>query len=267
MGNTAFALSLLDNIAIKNSKTVLYFSLSQSKELLLANLLALMSEVPEIKITLNELTSEEEKKVKNKMNLIHNSNIFIDDTTEISVSEIRYKCIELKKSNSIDLVIVDSFDLLSLSKDNKGEVKYKLEMFEIFYALKKLALELNLPIVVLSNLNDSIKLSGYYRMPKFYHFTEVNAIEQFADNLILLHRPEYFEIDVDVDGNSLKNIAEIGILKNNSGETGSVFLRYESKYKKFREFIGDEYYSRSNRSSVCSYFNNKEEEAEFYEED
>lgn len=260
MGNTAFALSLVDNIAIKNSNSVLYFSLSQSRELLFANLLALMSEVSEIKIRLNELTYKEEEIVKDKIKLCQNANIFIDDTTEITTSEIRKKYLELTKENSIELVIIDCFDLLSVNQKSKGDVKYKPEMDEIFYALKKLALELNLPIVVLSNLNEKIKLQGYYKMPKFYHFTEVNAIEQFADNLILLHRPEYFEIDVDAEGNSLKNIAEIGILKNNSGETGSVFLRYDSKFRKFREFIGKEYYCRSNRSSVCSYYNNEEED-------
>jgi replicative DNA helicase len=158
--------------------------------------------------------------------------IFIDDTPALSIFEFRAKCRRLKMQFDIEVVIVDYLQLMTAGADNRGSREQ--EVSTISRSLKAIAKELNIPILALSQLNRSVE-SREGKRPQLSDLRESGAIEQDADLVLFIHRPEYYGITEDDSGNSLLGVAEIIIAKHRNGATGDIHLSFKKELAKFSD--------------------------------
>ena len=161
---------------------------------------------------------------------MHEAPIFIDDTAAITPLELRAKCRRLKATENIGLVIVDYLQLMTAGNDVKGNREQ--EVSTISRNLKAIAKEINVPIIALSQLNRSVE-SRDGKRPQLSDLRESGAIEQDADMVMFIHRPEYYGITQDTDGNSLLGVAEIIIAKHRNGSVGDIQLAFKASLAKF----------------------------------
>ena len=159
--------------------------------------------------------------------------IYIDDTPAISIFELRAKCRRLKVQHNIETVFVDYLQLMSGSGDNRGSREQ--EVSSISRSLKSIAKELNIPVIALSQLNRSVELRSGNKRPQLSDLRESGAIEQDADLVIFIHRPEKYDIYEDEQGNSLVGLAEILLAKHRNGPIGDVQLKFKDESAKFVE--------------------------------
>jgi len=240
MGKTAFVLSMARNMAVDYSKSVAFFSLEMSSIQLVNRLIVSETELPSEKIKNGKLENYEWEQLDYKIKKLVDAPVFIDDTPAISVFELRAKARRLKAKNDIQLVVIDYLQLMTIGGDNRGSSREQ-EVSTISRSLKAIAKELNIPIIALSQLNRSVETRGGDKRPQLSDLRESGAIEQDADMVLFVHRPEYYRIDVDAEGNSLKGIAEIIIAKHRNGAVGSVQLKFQSELAKFSDldtFLG-----------------------------
>ena len=224
MGKTAFALSLARYAAFKENCGVAIFSLEMSKEQLASRLLAMESRVDAQNIRTGNLSDEEWEAIMESTEVIGRSNIIIDDTPGISVGELRSKCRKYKLEHDIKLVVVDYIQLMS--SGNRVESRQQ-ELSDISRAIKALARELDIPIVVLSQLNRAADSRSEHR-PMLSDIRESGAIEQDADLIMFIYRDDYYNPETEK-----KNIAEIIIAKQRNGPVGTIELMWQPKYTKF----------------------------------
>jgi replicative DNA helicase len=158
--------------------------------------------------------------------------IFIDDTPGISVFELRAKCRRLKMQHDIQLIIIDYLQLMTAGGDMKGGNREQ-EISTISRSLKSLAKELNVPVIALSQLSRAVETRGGSKRPQLSDLRESGAIEQDADIVSFIYRPEYYQILEDEDGNSLKGIGEIIIAKHRNGSLETVRLKWDGQFAKF----------------------------------
>jgi replicative DNA helicase len=158
--------------------------------------------------------------------------LFIDDTPALSVFEFRAKCRRLKMQHNIGCVIVDYLQLMTAGSDNRGSREQEVSM--ISRSLKAIAKELDIPVLALSQLNRSVE-SREGKRPQLSDLRESGAIEQDADIVLFIHRPEYYGITEDEDGNSLIGVAEIIIAKHRNGAVGDVRLSFKKNLAKFAD--------------------------------
>jgi replicative DNA helicase len=158
--------------------------------------------------------------------------MYIDDTPALSIFEFRAKCRRLKMQYNIDVVIVDYLQLMTAGADNKGSREQ--EVSTISRSLKAIAKELDIPILALSQLNRSVE-SREGKRPQLSDLRESGAIEQDADLVLFIHRPEYYGITEDESGNSLLGVAEIIIAKHRNGATGDIHLSFKKELAKFTD--------------------------------
>ena len=163
--------------------------------------------------------------------------IFIDDTPGINIFELRAKCRRLKMQHDIQMVIIDYLQLMSGGGNNKNTNREQ-EISQISRALKGLAKELNVPVIALSQLSRAVEVRGGSKRPQLSDLRESGAIEQDADIVSFIYRPEYYQILEDESGQSLKGIAEIIIAKHRNGALDTVKLRFTDKFAKFSD-LGD----------------------------
>ena len=231
MGKTAFALSLIRNAAI-NGKPVAMFSLEMSSVQLATRLIASETEIEGEKLKKGTLREDEWKQLNTKVKNLEDAPIFIDDTPALSVFELRAKCRRLKEQHGIELIVVDYIQLMRAG-DNNGNREQ--EISTISRSLKALAKELNVPVLVLSQLNRSVETRGGLKKPMLSDLRESGAIEQDADMVIFIYRPEYYDILEGEDGEDLRGKGEIIIAKHRNGSLDSVFLKFIGKYIKFTD--------------------------------
>ncbi len=224
MGKTAFALSLLRYAAVVKELPVAIFSLEMSAEQLVNRLLSMEAKVDAQEIRRGELTDECWEKLMESSDIIGNSKIIIDDTPGISVTQMRSKCRKYKIEHDIQMIFVDYIQLMSSGKNTDSRQQ---EVSDISRALKQLARELNVPIVILSQLNRSVDNRTDHR-PMLSDIRESGAIEQDADVIMFLYRDDYYNQDTEE-----KNIAEVIIAKQRNGPIGTVKLAWQPKYTKF----------------------------------
>ena len=224
MGKTAFALALVRYAAIKKDLPVAVFSLEMSNEQLVNRLLAMESRVDAQDIRRGELNDDQWEALMDSSDVIGNSKIIIDDTPGISVTELRSKCRKYKLEHDIQMVVIDYIQLMSSGKNTDSRQQ---EVSDISRALKQIARELQVPVVILSQLNRSVDNRPDHR-PMLSDIRESGAIEQDADVIMFLYRDDYYNPDTEE-----KNIAEVIIAKQRNGPVGTVKLAWQPKYTKF----------------------------------
>ncbi len=233
MGKTAFVLSMMRNMAVEYKNAVALFSLEMSNIQIVNRLIVGETGLAHDKIKTGKLEDYEWKQLEYKIKDLSEAPIFIDDTPAISLFELRAKCRRLKTQHDIQLVIIDYLQLMSGPPETRGNREQ--EVSTISRGIKALAKELNVPILALSQLNRSVEMRGGDKRPQISDLRESGAIEQDADIVIFIHRPERFGILQDEEGNSTKGKAEIIIAKHRNGEVTDVQLKFIAEQAKFTD--------------------------------
>jgi replicative DNA helicase len=233
MGKTAFTLNVAQHAAIAAQKAVAFFSLEMSKESLVQRILCAEGRVDASRLRTGRLRDEEYAQLATAAGYLNTAPIYIDDTPAISVLEMRAKARRLKADRpDLALIIVD---YLQLMRGNGRSENRQQEVSEISRGLKALAKELNVPVVALSQLSRAVE-SRPDKRPMMSDLRESGAIEQDADLIMFLYRPEYYYGPVDKDGNSIEGRAELIIGKQRNGATGTVQLMFFKEFTRFESF-------------------------------
>jgi replicative DNA helicase len=227
MGKTAFALNIGQYAAIhaKEKYPVAIFSLEMSKESLVTRLLCSESRIDASRLRTGHLIESDWSRMMHGAGKLHEAKIFIDDTPAISVLEMRSKCRRMKAEHDIGLILVD---YLQLMRGGSNPESRQQEISEISRSLKALAKELEVPVVALSQLNRGLE-SRTDKRPMMSDLRESGAIEQDADVIMFVYRPEVYE----KDNEELKGKAEIIIGKQRNGPIGTVDLAFRGEYTRF----------------------------------
>lgn len=235
MGKTAFVVSACRNAAVDFDMPVALFSLEMSSVQLVNRLISAEAEIESEKIRKGKLEQHEWKQIHTKIQKLHKAPIFIDDTPALSILELRAKCRRLKAQKDIQLIVIDYLQLMSGDSSGKGGGNREQEISTISRALKQLAKELDVPVIALSQLNRSTETRGGDKKPQLSDLRESGAIEQDADQVMFIYRPEYYGITQDEQGNSLQGMGEIIMAKNRSGSLDNVWLKFIGKYTKYTD--------------------------------
>ena len=234
MGKTAFALNVARNVAITENKLVAVFSLEMSKEQLSMRLLTAEARVNSERLKTGMIGEDDWQKVTEAAGIISDAPIYIDDSPNVTAMEIRAKARRLKMDNDLSLIIIDYLQLMR--GPSMGDRK-DLEIAEISRSLKSLAKELNIPIIVLSQLNLMVEQRADKR-PLMSDLRESGAIEQDADIIAFIYRDEVYNKD---ENNPNKGKAELIVAKNRNGAVGKAILTFIGKYTRFENTLIGEY--------------------------
>ena len=234
MGKTAFCVSALRNAAIDFNIPVAMFSLEMSSLQLVNRLISAEAELESEKIKRGNLAEFEWQQLVHKTTRLSSAPIFIDDTPALSILELRAKCRRLKAEHNIQLIVVDYLQLM------KGEMggNREQEIASISRALKGIAKELDVAVIALSQLSRGVETRGGDKRPQLSDLRESGSIEQDADIVMFLYRPEYYKITVDEEGVPTQGLAEVIVAKHRNGSLDTVKLKFIGKYTKFGEFDG-----------------------------
>lgn len=234
MGKTAFVLSMAKNIAVNFRQPVALFSLEMSNVQLVNRLIVNVCEIPGEKIKSGQLAPYEWGQLDYKIKELYDAPLYVDDTPSLSVFELRTKARRLVREHDVKVIIIDYLQLMNASGMSFGSRQE--EVSTISRSLKGLAKELNIPIIALSQLNRGVEsregVEG--KRPQLSDLRESGAIEQDADMVCFIHRPEYYKIYQDDKGNDLRGMAEIIIAKHRNGATGDVLLRFKGEFARFQ---------------------------------
>jgi replicative DNA helicase len=248
MGKTAFALTLCRNIAVGFKKPVAIFSLEMSSIQLVTRLISAETMISSNKLRKGELAGHEWQQLNNKIRPLEDARILIDDTPALTIFELRAKCRRMKAQDDIQMVFVDYLQLMTGPQDNKGNREQ--EISHISRSLKAMAKELDIPIMALSQLSRAVETRGGTKKPILSDLRESGAIEQDADIVMFIYRPEYYQLDEDEKGNSTAGLAIINVAKHRNGPLADVELRFIQDYAKFTEpdALGFESYLSENQT-------------------
>lgn len=236
MGKTAFVLSVLRNAAVDHNRPVAIFSLEMSSIQLVNRLISSEAELDSEKIKKGSLADHEWAQLVHKTAKLSKAPLFVDDTPALSILELRAKCRKLKAQHDIQMVVVDYLQLMSGDSKNGGQGgNREQEIASISRALKKIAKELAIPVIALSQLSRAVETRGGDKRPQLSDLRESGAIEQDADMVMFLYRPEYYGITQDEDNNSTAGVGEVIIAKHRNGSLENVKLRFIGKYTKFMD--------------------------------
>ncbi len=224
MGKTAFALNIAQYAAMKAEVPCVIFSLEMSKEQLATRLIAMDSMVDSQAIRTGQLVDSDWDKLLDSTYRVGTTKMFIDDTPGITIAELRSKCRKLKQTQDIGLIIIDYLQLMNGSKRSESRQQ---EISEISRSLKKLARELNVPVIALSQLNRAVDSREDHK-PVMSDLRESGAIEQDADVIMFIYRDDYYNKESTKPG-----IADIIVAKQRNGSTGPVELVWMGHYTKF----------------------------------
>ena len=238
VGKTAFALNLLRTAALHPTKptAVAFFSLEMSAGQLVQRILSAESEIWLEKISRGKLEEHEMKQLYKKgIERLTDAPIFIDDSAALNIFELRAKCRRLKNKNNVGLIIIDYLQLMSGAGDNKNGNREQ-EISRISRDLKGLAKELQVPIIALSQLSREVeKRKEGAKIPQLSDLRESGAIEQDADMVMFLYRPEYYDINANEMGESNKGETYVKIAKHRNGSLDTVKLKALLHIQKFIE--------------------------------
>ena len=238
MGKTSFVLTIARNAAIDFQKRVALFSLEMPANQLVHRLMSIESKIESDKISKGQLSETEWKHLTTSTAKLYTSNLILDDTPALSIFDLRAKCRRLKKKYNIDIVIIDYLQLMrgSSENDKKGGNREQ-EISAISRSLKALAKELDIPIIALSQLSRQVEQRGGSKKPILSDLRESGSIEQDADQVLFIYRPEYYGLTEFEDTNRTpsQGLAEIMFAKNRHGQTGEVKVRFISKNAAFAD--------------------------------
>ena len=233
MGKTSFALSLAKNIAADYKVPIAFFSLEMSNVQLVNRLISNVCEIQGSHLQSGQLTPDEWDRLDKRINNLYGSKLFVDDTPGLSVFELRTKARRLVREHGVKIIMIDYLQLM-----NANGMRFSSrqeEVSTISRSLKGLAKELDIPILALSQLNRGVEsregLEG--KRPQLSDLRESGAIEQDADMVLFVHRPEYYHIYQDDNGRDLHGMAQIIIAKHRKGATGDVLLTFRGEFTRF----------------------------------
>lgn len=246
MGKTAFVLALTRNASVDFKKPVALFSLEMNSIQLVNRLISSETEISADKLKKGNLEPHEWEQLNAKIGKLTNAPIYINDTPGLSVFELRAQCRRLKAEKDIQMVIIDYLQLMTTANDGKGNREQ--EISTISRAIKSIAKELDVPIIALSQLSRAVETRGGDKRPLLSDLRESGAIEQDADMVMFIYRPEYYQITADDDGNSTEGLAELIIAKHRNGSTDNVKIRFQNHLAKFSDWESNNFgYSEPGR--------------------
>jgi replicative DNA helicase len=237
MGKTAFVLTLARNAAVEFERPIAVFSLEMASVQLVQRLISAEAELSAEKLKKGQLEEHEFQQLHVKIGKLSEAPIFIDDTPALSIFEMRAKCRRLKAQHDIQMIIVDYLQLMTAGGE-KSQGNREQEISTISRSLKSIAKELSVPVIALSQLSRAVETRGGDKRPQLSDLRESGAIEQDADMVMFIHRPEYYGFTQDAEGNSTQGVAEIIIAKHRNGAVGSVNLRFIDRLAKFCDLDG-----------------------------
>ena len=228
-GKTALVLSVARNASVIHNVPIGFFSLEMSTQQLVMRLICAEARVDAHSVRTGRLPEDEWRKLSTSVGRLYKAKIFIDDTPALGVLELRAKARRLKAEHNVGMVVVDYLQLMQGPRNAQSREQ---EISSISRSLKALAKELNIPVVALSQLNRAVEARGDKR-PVLADLRESGAIEQDADVVVFVHRPEMFGIEKDENGNSTEGTAELIIGKQRNGPTGSARMAFIKQYARF----------------------------------
>ena len=233
MGKTSFALSLAKNISTDARIPIAFFSLEMSNVQLVNRLISNVCEIQGSHLQSGQLQPDEWDRLDKRINNLYGAPLYVDDTPGLSVFELRTKARRLVREHGVKIIMIDYLQLM-----NANGMRFSSrqeEVSTISRSLKGLAKELDIPILALSQLNRGVEsregLEG--KRPQLSDLRESGAIEQDADMVLFVHRPEYYHIYQDDNGRDLHGMAQIIIAKHRKGATGDVLLTFRGEYTRF----------------------------------
>lgn len=235
MGKTAFVLSMARNAAVLSNKNVAIFSLEMSSIQLVKRLISAEAELDADKLRTGKLEDHEWQQLHTKISAIEEAGIFIDDTPALTVLELKAKARRLKRQRGVDMIIIDYLQLMRAEEGNKTAGNREQEISYISRSLKGLAKELDIPIIALAQLSRAVEQRQDKR-PVLSDLRESGSIEQDADLVTFLYRPEYYGITQDEEGNDNTGLTELIVRKHRNGQPGTINLKFIGKYGKFTDW-------------------------------
>ena len=238
MGKTAFVLSMAKNIAVDFNIPVAIFSLEMSNVQLINRLIMNVCEIEGNKIRNGRLTQAEWDRLETKINVLEKAPIYVDDTPGLSVFELQSKARKLVKDKDVKLIIIDYLQLMNANGSSFGSREQEVSI--ISRNLKGLAKELDIPVIALSQLSravekrDSSNSNVDGKKPLLSDLRESGAIEQDADMVCFIHRPEYYKLYDDGNGKDLRGLGQVIVAKHRNGATDEIWLRFIGKYTRFQ---------------------------------
>ncbi len=250
MGKTAFVLTMARNMAVDHNSPVAIFSLEMSSVQLVNRIISAETEIDANKIRTGELSQDEWIRLENKIKNLEKAKIFIDDTPAISISALRAKARRLVAQHGVKIIIIDYLQLMTGNFNDKSAGTREQEVSQISRSLKALAKDLDVPIIALSQLNRSVETRSGTKRPQLSDLRESGAIEQDADLVIFIHRPEYYGLK---DESLPKGLTQIIIAKHRNGAVTDVELKFVERFAKFTEF--DDYIEENHTMILPSKMN------------
>ncbi len=230
MGKTSFALNLAQNVTMLAKKKCIFFSLEMTKEQLAERLLAAHAGVPSNKLRTGELTDDEWIRLGNATGDYEDVELYLDDTSSITVPEIKSRVRRLK---NVDIIIIDYLGLIQSATHKENRVQ---EVSEITRNLKMLAKDLNIPVICCAQLSRGTEGRGKSHKPQLSDLRESGSIEQDADIVMFLYREDYYrnEVDEDKQDEVDANLTELIVAKNRHGATGTIEMTFDKEFTRFR---------------------------------
>lgn len=237
MGKTAFVLSMAKNMAIDYSIPVAIFTLEMANVQLAKRLISNIANLEGEKLKSGQLSDEEWDRLNSRVATMYSAPLYLDETPGLSITELRTKARRLVREHGVKIIMIDYLQLMNATGMKLGSREQ--EVSTISRSLKALAKELNIPIIALSQLNRSTETREDKR-PVLSDLRESGAIEQDADIVCFIHRPEYYtRSSEDANGNDIRDLAELIIAKHRSGAVGDVKLRFVKRYARFENWDED----------------------------
>ena len=241
MGKTSFALSIAKNIAVDLRQSVAFFSLEMNSVQLVNRVISNVCSISGTKILRGDLSKDEWERFDKNISKLSGAPLYVDDTPGLSIFELRTKARRLVREHDVKIIMIDYLQLM-----NANGMRFNSrqeEVSTISRSLKGLAKELNIPILALSQLNRTVEQreGPEGKVPQLSDLRESGAIEQDADMVLFVHRPEYYHIYEDANGNDMHGMAKIIIAKHRKGATGDVTLRFRGEYTRFANPDDDDF--------------------------
>jgi len=230
MGKTAFVLSLAKN-AVERNYPVAIFSLEMEDKQLVQRLISMDCEINTSRIRAAKLDQTEWNKLYQSVEKLSELPLYIDDTAGINIFELRAKCRRLKQNHDIQMIIIDYLQLMSADRGSSKNSNREQQISQISRSLKGLAKELKVPVIALSQLSRAVETRGGDKRPMLSDLRESGAIEQDADIVTFIYRPEYYQAEGNID--LPDDVAQIIIAKHRNGSLEDVNLRFIADYVKF----------------------------------
>ncbi len=258
MGKTAFALSMAKNMAIDNRVPIAFFSLEMSNVQLVNRIISNVTEIASDKIRSGQLEPYDWGQLDRKIKQLYGAPLFVDDTPQLSVYDLMTKARRLKREHGIKAIMIDYLQLMNASGMDFGSRQE--EVAKISRSLKGLAKELEIPILALSQLNRGVESreGNEGKRPQLSDLRESGAIEQDADMVLFIHRPEYYRIYQDEHGRDLRGKAEIIIAKHRNGAVGDIKLKFVGQYARFQNVEDESDIPMPGEDTIISKMNTNE---------